>query len=304
MGLLIQTSVLIMVIAIITYSRLDLFIPKKALEHQIVSFMTTTERNWMNTAAKAYYDNLSPSNHATGTRSASTGTAFISLRPLFGENEEQANNTKILLRSLLVQLYAKQPFVTNEIKKGSYTDAENLFRDVVDAIALAGRNRALYSVDDKNLMTEDQFFRLNIGALQPVFVNIVNGCSCRLEGDAEQHSKDSIEEDDEEGESESQNGVIPRNYCSLFTFANMQPYKPLSIYLAPEEVLMALYGNQQVVDEIIRARTIANKEYKKDKNPEAKAALERFKNIPAVIDSKFLDFNVTTTDPNRKRKVK
>lgn len=304
MGLLIQTSVLIMVIALITYSRLDLFIPRKAMEQQIVSFMSNTERSWMNANSQAYYDALHPTTKAAnaGPRESSFGTGYISLRPLFGENEEMAGNTKAVLKSLLVELYAKQPFVTNEIKKGSFPDAASLFSELIDAIAQAGRNRALYSVDDKNLTTEDQFFRLNVGSLQSIFVNIVNGCSCQVD-DAEQVVKNGSDED-EEGENESKAGVIPHNYCSLFTFANMLPYKQLSIYLAPEEVLMALYGNQQIVGEIMRTRTIANREYKKTKSPESKAALERFKSIPAVIDSKFLDYNVTTTNPNRKRKKK
>ena len=78
--------------------------------------------------------------------------------------------------------------------------------------------------------------------------------------------------------------------------------KTLSIYLAPEEVLLALYQNPQVVNEIIQARSIAYREYSKNQTPENKAALEKFKGAQAVIDSKYLDFHVTTTNPNRKRK--
>ena len=289
-----------MVIAIITYSRLDLFLPKKALEHEIVSFMSRSERLWMNNTSIDYYKKLRPetraSNNPAAPRSNGTGTAYISLRPLFGENQEQMANTKAILKSLLTVLYARQPFVTNEIKKGAYPDAESLFAELIDAIIQAGTNVALASGNNQGVMTEDQFVRLQLGPLQSVFVNVINGCSC-----AKDLPNNDLQDDDDEDESESSEGIVPRYYCSLFSFANLGIYKPLSIYLTAEEVLMALYGNLSIVDEIIKVRTAAHKEYQKNKSPEAKAALERFKTVPAVIDSKYLDYNVSTTTPNRKR---
>lgn len=296
MGLLIQTSVLIMVIALITYARLDLFIPKKALETEIVNYMSSVERGWNNRIAEKYYDDLHPTTQKAGKGEKDTeskGIGYISLTPLFEEDPEMLNNTRLLLRNLLTILYGKQPFVTNILKKGTYSDPASLFNELIDAIIMAGKNR----MPDDKLKTANQFMQLNVGSLQPIFVNVINGCSCFAEQQPAQKASD-----EDEGDGEDAGEDVPRNYCSLFSFATMVKGKKLSIYLAPEEILLALYGNPQIVSEIIQARNAAFKEYSKNQTPEGKAALERFKNAQAAIDSKYLDYNVTTTNPNRKRK--
>lgn len=296
MGLLIQTSVLIMVIALITYARLDQFIPKKALETEIVNYMSSVERGWINRTSVKYYDDLHPTKKASGngeSDAASRGIGYISLMPLFEEDQEKLNNTRTLLRNLFNILYGNQPFVTNLIRKGAYSDSTSLFNELIDAIIIAGKNR----LPDDKLKTADQFMQLSVGSLQSIFVNAINGCSCFAEEPVVQAASE-----EDEGEGEDAQDAIPRNYCSLFSFATMVKGKTLSIYLAPEEILLALYGNPQIVAEIIQTRSLAYKEYSKNPTPEGKAALERFKNVQAAVDSKYLDFSVTKTDPNRKRK--
>lgn len=302
MGLLIQTSVLIMVIAIITYSRLDLFLPKKALENEIVNYMSHTERAWMNSTAVEYYESLTPTvRGAQAEKEKSMGTGYISLRPLFNDDSQQMENTKAVLRSLLTVLYSDQPFVLNEIKQGAYLDPPSLFNALIDAIIQAGKNRPIDDV--KKQMKASQFKQLNLGPMQSIFVNVVNGCTCTSEI-LETPNITVQDAEEEESESEGSLDIVPRNYCSLFSFANLQPYRKLSIYLAPEETLLALYGSQQIVDDIIRTRTLAYQEYRKSKSQETRAALERFKSIPTVVDANFLDFTVTNTNPDRKRKKK
>lgn len=292
MSLLIQTSVLIMVIALITYSRLELFIPKKALEQEIVTYMSTKERGWMNRAAEEYYDNLKPEKKGPRDKNEQPdppkGTSSISLRPLFEESPENQNNAKILLRNLLNVLYENQPFVVHEVKKGGYPDASALFTDLIDTLIQIGK---ILPLEDRP-KTQDQFSQLDLGHLQTLFVNIVNGCSGCVQ------QEESVEENADEST------IIPRNYCSLFSFANMQAYKKLSVYLAPEETLLALYGNPQIVNDIIQARSEAYKQYKNNPSPELQAALDRFKSVPAAIDAQYLEFGVTKTNPDRKRKKK
>lgn len=302
MSLLIQTTVLIMVIALITYSRLDMFIPRKALEHEIVNYMSNVERNWMNRAAWEYYDSLHPIKKNTSSKEgkpepqpSTNATGYISLRPLFENSSAEVENTKNVLKNLLTVLYAKQPFVINAIDKEGYSDPSTLFSELIDAIILEGKNRP----PEDRISSVDQFIQMDLGPLQPIFANIINGCSCTQE---EAPAPKAME--DEENEGEGTQDAVPRNYCSLFSFANLQPYKKLSVYLAPEETLMALYGNPQTVEDILQARTQANREYKRNPTPEVQAALERFKAVPAAVDAQFLDFNVTNTDPNRKRKRK
>lgn len=286
MGLLIQTSILIMVIALITYARLDLFLPRKGLEQEMIQFMSQKERDWMNRSAKSYYDllkpgkkNTVPSNNPENDPKKQSGTRMISLKPLFEERSQIQENTKILLRNLMTQLYQQQPFVTHEIKKGGYPDASALFSELIEAIIQVGASMPM----EERPSNPSQFISLNLGTYQPLFTNIVNGCSCHAQED---------ETEEEEGEEV----VIPRNYCSLFSFANMRPYKNLSIYLASEQVLEALYGNKQVVEEILSARKQAHRDFDKDHPTE----LEQFKSVPAAIDTQYLDFRVTGTDPNQK----
>lgn len=289
MGLLIQTSILIMVIALITYSRLDLFLPRKGLEQEMTQFMSVKERDWMNRTSKIYYDmmhpekktNNTPTNPAEGPR-AQSATGMISLRPLFEERSQIQENTKIVLRNLMTTLYQNQPFVINELKKGGYPDASTMFSELIEAIIQAG---AAMPVEERPT-NQSQLISLQLGAHQPLFTNIVNGCSCSTrEGEA-----------DEEGEET----VVPRNYCSLFSFANMKPYKNISIYLAPEQILESLYGNRQVVEEILNVRKQAHREFDKDRPVE----LEQFKAVPAAIDAQYLDFRVTGTDPNKNKDVR
>jgi hypothetical protein len=291
MSLLIQTSVLIMVIALITYSRLELFIPRHALEKEIVNYMANGEREWMNRAADAYYNDMKPEKKEGDAskpppNNAPKGTSYISIKPLFEEEPQRRDVTKILLRNLMLTLYGHQPFVQEEMKKGGFPDAASMFTDLIDSIIRIGQSMP----PEDRPKTQEQFIQMDLGPLQALFVNVINGCStCPA-------TSEGIDEDSGEVE------VIPRNYCSLFSFANMQGYRKLSVYLAPQETLMAIYGNPQVVSEIMQSRIEAYKRYKDNPSPDTRNALERFKSAPAAVDVDFLEFAVTGTNPERKRK--
>jgi hypothetical protein len=185
----------------------------------------------------------------------------------------------------MITLYGQQPFVLSEMKKGGFADPSMMFSELINSISNLGQSMPL----EDRPKTAEQFIQMDLGPLQALFVNVLNGCS------ACPSANEGI--DEENGDVE----VTPRNYCSLFSFANMQAYKKLSIYLAPQETLLAVYGNPQVVAEIIQSRIEAYKRYKDNPSLDARNALERFKSVPAAVDAEFLEFAVTGTNPERKR---
>lgn len=92
-------------------------------------------------------------------------------------------------------------------------------------------------------------------------------------------------------------------YFPLVEFTSMKKHKTLmSIWLAPKPLLMALFQNPEVVQELIEFRREIYSEIRKDKSASTKQAKEqelrlRFGPYIRDIDTQYIDFQVSSTYP-------
>lgn len=92
-------------------------------------------------------------------------------------------------------------------------------------------------------------------------------------------------------------------YFPLVEFTSMKKHKTLmSIWLAPKPLLMALFQNPEVVQDVIEFRREVYNELRKDKSPSSKQAKEqemrlRFGPYIQDIDKQYIDFQVSGTYP-------
>jgi hypothetical protein len=92
-------------------------------------------------------------------------------------------------------------------------------------------------------------------------------------------------------------------YYPLLQFTSITKRKTLlSLWLAPKPLLMALFQNPDVVQEVIEARRDIYNDLRKDKNQSAVTTKEnelrlRFSSSIHDIDTQFIDFKVSRTRP-------
>ena len=119
--------------------------------------------------------------------------------------------------------------------------------------------------------------------------------------------KGSVEKEKYKKVDNSLKGNPKKTYFPLLTFFNFNGLdKKIAVRLAPKELLIAIYGNETVADEIIEARQNLSRELKKESstltNQEAKIMFSsQFEaKEPAEVKS-ILDYTISTsTQLNRK----
>lgn len=184
--------------------------------------------------------------------------------------DNKKRSVNLILRRLMSTLYGTQPFFIEAKEKN-----QRLEDDILNKLFEKAEELQVYK--ERNLAN----IELGDDQLQLVLYKMLKG-SC------------------DEGEADINAG----NYPSLFEFIsiNRGQSKPLSIYLAGEPLLHAVFQNPTVVNQILKERISIHKTLKKDKNANKIALAQQFKDLfknslPPDIEPTLIDFNVSKTDP-------
>lgn len=185
--------------------------------------------------------------------------------------DNKKRSVSLLLKRLISTLYGNQPFFV-EAKEKNYHIEDDLL------------NKLFEKADELQVYKERNLANIELGddQLQLLLYKMLKG-SC------------------DQSESDTSTGSYP----SLFDFISLNrgQSKPLSIYLADEPLLHAVFQNPAVVSQIVKERKSIHKILTTDKNANKIALAQQFKDqfknsLPSDIEPTLIDFNVSKTDPD------
>lgn len=288
MNILLFVMSILMLLVMITYGRIESFKNDAFIQAQFEDYMENSERVYINETAIKHYRDTSATRlekSEKAERKKSKASAKLSFN-LFIDKEQRAENplsleTHIHVAERLIELlYGDQLFYKELLAK-----RPNFVAEILSALIRESENspkiskaEELATIDLKDPELNDAFTRMLKGAY----------------------------EEPPKGKKEKRPYRLDSGYYSLLDFITVVPNKlKLRVYLASKQLLLAVYGNQLLVNDILRVRYQLYRDVIKN-NMNADQASKEFKSLFGnlalpYVPADFLDFSVSKTNPNQYR---
>lgn len=270
---------MLVVLSILTYGRVESFRNFAIIQIEFENYMKVRARKDVNElAVKRYNHTHVPSKYRENQSKPNSASSTLSFN-LFIDKEERKQHLselaahRIVAKNLMHNLYGNQEF---------FKKVEEKHPQVLDEIldSLIRKSDDFQTKDKINRSQELATIDLDDEDVNLVFTYM-------LQGDTMQ-----------KGEKELANG----NYPSLLDFITVQKKKlVIRVFLASPPLLMALFGNSDIVKQILDTRIQLYKDVNKNRKTALQAS-EEFKNIfinkrlPYIPDA-MLNFEVSRTNP-------
>lgn len=314
MNVLLFVSTMIMVMAMLTYARLETYRSFSLLQEHFNTYMVKNERGYINQTAKWWYDTSRATKKGNSNKTKkSEGRSRLSFLFFIDKAKKETNiqiypQIYLLAKKLMYVLYKNQPFFIEmeqqrpdilDILLNSLMVADNLPKEqkIKKAEDLANLdlgdpvlNIFFYKMLKGTEMTQDQKPKI-----EPKVLSMV-------ELEFKPQEEDKGEEDDEGGDTDIKEEYhSPENYYSLLDYITIEDSTKIRVFLAPYGILLALFDDPILVRNIMEYRQDLFTKLTNDtlKAPEAS---DQFKNLflPRVdptFNENILDFSVTKTNP-------
>lgn len=317
MNILLFVSTLIMAMALLTYARLDSYRSFSVLQNEFKYYMAITERGAINKLAeKMYKDNRATKKGANDPKEKnaqrSNAKSLLSIATLVDSKKRSIDGARhhqwmAILKKLMVILYKDQPF---------YIEIEQKKPDFIDLL-LASMMQAIDNLSDKHKIKKTKDLanlKLSDPDLNYALFSIVQETSDRSEIKAsasshpvcspseggEEEEEDNEEEDEEEEGNGGEEVYSAEGRYSLLDFITLEGPEKIRVYLAPRELLLAVFESPDVVNDIVKTRErLYDQVIKETLSP--KEATEQFKaQFLPLSNEAIVDFTVTKTNPKNK----
>ncbi len=269
MNIILLIFAFISTISLITYAQLANLRELAAVRKEYACYMETQERAAFIEAQNRLYDNY----HRKGKEKDGDGTRVSASRKLnlhsflyAQEDSIRSYTIDTILKNLLDILYQEQTFYIELKEKRPYF-VEELIQKL------------------KNSLNEDKKFNLDKPA---------NLCNIELHDEELQYFLALILSGTQTqcGETEGIHSLEP-------LIETKKTVDPIRIQLTSKEMLLAIYRNSQIVDEILAKREELQRKVKKDLSQKTTAS-QQFKDlyenlIPQGFDPSFFNFEITST---------
>jgi hypothetical protein len=314
MNVLLFVMTMLMLLALMTYSRLDVYRSSQMFQMVFKHYMETDERGHFNVKAKPMYDSIKVQTKAgkAGSKPAE-GSPRIGIELLLDKSKREKQEkewiqTRILLKNLINTLYEKQPFYKTALEKRPSLP-DDLINSITAAIDdLDKDSKPKSAADLANLKLSDP-------ELDQILYKILQGGAYKeippekkkesvtsletpevVEAEADQSQADpSLKDEDKEFKS-------IEGYYSLLDFITAKKPPKVRVFLASREVLQSIFPNPETVNAILSERKQLYLQARADGDTKEladsfKNQFERYKD--QSIDSASLSFDVSKTDPRK-----
>lgn len=292
MHLLATTFAFLMIFAMFAYTQFQNY-----KDHQLIDSTyshhieqrTIKVQSQLHKESKKLFNKLHPPKDQP-PRGSDTRTSLLHIRSLFKEKEkaeetEKKKAAEKLLARLLTALYKNQPFF-EEAKQQDRHLEEGVIHDMIKQGELLANKNALKQEEDlATLELDDPVHR---GVLYKI-----------LKGNTPQASQDSVDKEELPPLTSSENYY---SLCDFIELSDTQRKTVMSVYLAPKELLEALFQSEDTANDILRKRMEVFEAVRAEKNANKAQQGEEFKEyvkrrLPADINPDIIDLEISSTNP-------
>lgn len=320
MNVLIFVMTMLMLLSLMTYARLETYRSSQTFQMIFKHYMQEDERGYINVRAKEAYKKIkvTEKDDKDGKKKPTPkkidASPRIGIGLLFNPDREakgkEWEQTKVLLKNLMRTLYKEQGFYKElEAKRPNFVDdlipaitraVDELPKDVKPKHAVGLGNlelpdrqlnsvlyKMLHGASYVDVLTDEQKKSLE---QRNGFVLRDNSTNADVEAAA----------DEEESSDDADEYKSPEGYFSLLDFVNSGSKPKIRIYLAPKEVLQAIFNEPSTVNSIIEERQRLYQQA--DSDGDIGQLSESFKNQfiklkDASIEDDTLNFTISKTNP-------
>lgn len=292
---------MLMLISIMTYAKLQVFLGNASLQMEYACSMKSQEIFQINLAQLKLYqkkergtDKNSKKDHekeeALGESGRVEAQSTLNFRAFIDKTAREKSPDHFqaqyaIIKRLIEQLYYHQPF---------FIQAQQMRGDIVDQLleAMMEKSQEPQYQDKITQVKHLANIDLENPELQNILIEMLKGYNQAAEiltcGSKSKRAK-----------------KIIHTYPSLQDFLNVQKAQPLRLWLAPKEILLAIFDDESFVESMMKSRMEIYRKLKKFQNQELKlqrqVASQDFKalflgKIPPNTEQ-LLNFQATTTAP-------
>lgn len=324
MNVLLYVMTILMLLALMTYARLEMFRDTTGMQLIFEYYMKNKEREPVNkTEVDWYYikrasKKTAPAgkqNENEDKKKQAPGSSRISFYYFVNQQGREAAMTQYsmvlpLAKRLVSALYGDAKFYQEALEK-----RPTLLDDLFAAIIVATDKLK----DKDKLKKTEELANLDLGdsQLNEVFAKMLKGVpDFKQEGNkpSEEAEFSALTSDEDEGVVEvktpsasqqeqpqdKKNSPVTKGYPSLYDFITIRNTKGIRLFLASRPLLMAIYGDPAIVNSVIAFRNELHNRVRAGLNTQ-----EATKTFQAEIqgyryeglDPSLLDFSVTKTNP-------
>jgi len=309
MNILLFVSSLLMILALMTYARVDSFRYFLGMDARFEHYMSTVERLDTNEAAENWYKTSKAKKGRGGGGKSFNAAPRISFKIFVDQKVKQKNpqayaQTVQWTKNLMTTLYGKQNFFIEATQKNPF---------FMDQLIEAIENAAQTLPQTQPLKAAIDLSNLDVGPdLKQTFYLMLKGClredhaikkspekpERQFNVTLPETNEDSDEEDEVADEALEYSGA--KGYDSLLNYITLRNTTKIRLYLASKPVLQAIFGNASTVDQFIQTRNDLYQSVKSDSMQADVATKELQAAVQSHIgniDDAFFDFRVTKTNP-------
>jgi hypothetical protein len=312
MNILIVVMTMLMLMAILTYSRLESYRSFAVLKREFIHYMQESEREAINTQAINLYETTTGSENGPQNKTRVNAPPQIPLYLLVNKNERDAHPKefgliKQITKRLIEYLYKDAPFYKKlETVRPGFVD------DLLQAIMHAADNlpegkKITYITDLSNLELGDE--QLDDAFYHMIKENKLAPQEIEPTSDTQTIALDEGKagEEQEETEGEDPPYSSPSGYFSLYSYTTLSKSSKIRVFLAPYPVLMVLFNEdpgavQSIIDlrQKLYAEVVSRAQISESNTASASAEFKRF--VIAKADPhlhELIDATVTKTNPKK-----
>lgn len=319
MNILLYVVTILMLLTLLGYARVESYRNSQLFYILFQNYMEKDERGYLNLAQdKIYEDTVATKKSPDKDKEKKTaqkpeGGSRINIRGLVDKtfrNLDRANweQSKTILKHLMKDLYEDQTFYKEALhERPGFVD--ELLSTIENAADQLPKDKAIKKVKDlANLELDDP-------VLNNILYKMLHGAPEKYNEeesenkplpqlpsliDNEENKEEDTSQDDDILKEETKDPKSPEGYISLLDFITIRNSNKIRVYLAPKEVLQAIFQNGNVVNEILVDRAALFSKIMADADPtELKEVFKSSFNSrrDPDIGENTLDFTVTKTNP-------
>lgn len=308
MNVLLFVTCFLLILSTLTYAKIDSFRYFMSTQAQFEFYMHQLENAYTNKAAEKWYETTIANKHSAGPAPRGSPPTSSSPRLSFKiliDTEMQAKNpiayahALTWAKTLMQNLYGKYAFYQEAVKKRPSFADELLARLNQAVEELPPQLRPKSASELANLVLGDEF--------DEIFYLMLKGNPTPTSRKEKQAAKNELSYIAEGGPAEDEQDIAQAalervnsdGYDSLLNYITLQNTTKVRVFLAPREVLRAIFGQAEIAQSIIQTRYECYQSVMRGELPESatKQFQINFEGYMQGHDAELLDFRVSKTNP-------